>query len=312
MQIYQILMDFLPTIAISPLQQLNDPWLEQFGVTLLIKRDDLLHPQVSGNKWRKLKYNLLAAQEQGYRRLLTFGGAYSNHLYATAAAGKLFGFETIGIVRGDEHSPTSNPTLRFCADCGMELVFVSRTDYRQPDELTKRYGEGCYVLPEGGTNTLAYKGLSELMDEIYTQISPDYVCVPVGTGGTVTGICRAARGLTKVLGFSVLKDGNGFSLAHIQCLVGTQLQDWDLILEASQSPRGIWVGDYHCGGYAKTTPELLAFIRSFEAQHGILLEQVYTGKMLLGLYDMIRKGIFKHGSAIVAVHTGGLQGRKLE
>ena len=305
-------MDFLPSIAISPLQQLNGPWLEQFGVNVWLKRDDLLHLQVSGNKWRKLKYNLIAAHQQGYRRLLTFGGAYSNHLYATAAAGKLFGFDTIGIVRGNEHTPTTNPTLRFCADCGMELIFVSRTSYRQPDELAKRYGESCYVLPEGGTNSLAYKGLSELMDEIYTELNPDYVCVPVGTGGTVTGICRAAQGFTKVLGFSVLKDGNGFSLAHIQHLVGTQLQDWDLMLETDQSPRGIWVGDYHCGGYAKTTPELLSFIRLFETQHGILLEQVYTGKMLFGLYDMIRKGVFKHGSTIVAVHTGGLQGRKLE
>ena len=281
----------------SPVQELENPFPEPVNIRLFLKRDDLLHPQVSGNKWRKLKYNLLAAREQGYRTLLTFGGAYSNHLYATAAAGQVFGFNTIGLVRGDELAQKPlNPTLTFCQSCGMHLHFLSRTDYRRKDapdflaDLIPQFGP-CYILPEGGTNALAMRGTAEIMPELITQlgVAPDYVCCPVGTGGTVAGLAQSAPAGTQVLGFLALSGGD---------------VDWHLPVAGLNLIR-----DYHFGGYAKTTPELLDFIRDVEKQTGILLEQVYTGKMLYGIYDLARTGYFPAGATVVAVHTGGLQGR---
>ncbi|GAB4034333.1 1-aminocyclopropane-1-carboxylate deaminase/D-cysteine desulfhydrase [Spirosoma jeollabukense] len=278
----------------SPVQRLDNPFPEVVPIRLFLKRDDLLHPQVSGNKWRKLKYNLLAAQDQGFTTLLTFGGAYSNHLYATAAAGKVFGFQTIGVVRGEELALLPrNRTLAFCESCGMHLHFISRNDYRRKeapdfiDTLFAQFGP-CYVVPEGGTNELAIRSTAEILPEIITQLGyiPDYVCCPVGTGGTVTGLARSVFNKTQVLGFMVLK-----------------------IAEAAHSKRWLPITTYHFGGYAKTTPDLLNFIRSFEQKTGVLLEQVYTGKMLFGIYDLARKGYFPDGATVVAVHTGGLQGR---
>lgn len=281
----------------SPVQWLTNPFPKPVSIRLALKRDDLLHPQVSGNKWRKLKYNLLAAREQGLSTLLTFGGAYSNHLYATAAAGQVFGFKTIGIVRGDELARKPlNATLTFCQSCGMHLHFVSRADYQRKDnpeylaELGQQVGP-CYILPEGGTNNLAVQGTAEIMPELVTQLGfpPDYVCCPVGTGGTVAGLAQSAPAETNVLGFVVL---NAPDLAPVS--------GWTALT------------DYHFGGYAKTTSELLNFIRSFERKTSVLLEQVYTGKMLYGLYDLARNGYFPDGATVVAVHTGGLQGRSGE
>lgn len=284
-------------VADSPVQLLENPFPEPVNIRLFLKRDDLLHPQVSGNKWRKLKYNLLAAHKQDFSTLLTFGGAYSNHLYATAAAGKVFDFETIGIIRGEElaHKPL-NHTLSFCQSYGMTLHFVSRNEYRRKEdpnflnELLRRFGP-CYVLPEGGTNELAIQGTAESMSEVVNQLgfSPDYVCCSVGTGGTVTGLAQSAPNSTKVLGFLAL---NALDFS------------WN-----GPAARVELLTDYHFGGYAKTTPELLNFIRDFEERTGVLLEQVYTGKMLFGIYDLARKGYFPAGATVVAVHTGGLQGR---
>ena len=283
--------------ANSPVQLLENPFPEPVNIRLFLKRDDLLHPQVSGNKWRKLKYNLLAAREQSYPTLLTFGGAYSNHLYATATAGKVFGFNTVGVVRGDELARKPlNPTLAFCRQCGMYLHFVSRADYQRKDDpdfladLRQQFGP-CYILPEGGTNALAIRGTAEVIPELEAQLggAPNCVCCPVGTGGTVAGLAESAPDGTQVLGFLVLKDSDA---------------DWPLPATGIDLIR-----DYHFGGYAKTTPELLAFIRAFELKTGVLLEQVYTGKMLYGLYDLARTGYFPAGATIVAVHTGGLQGR---
>ena len=282
--------------AHSPLQFLADPFPAPVPIRLYLKRDDLLHPLVSGNKWRKLKYNLLAAEEQGHTTLLTFGGAYSNHLYATAAAGAVFGFNTIGVVRGNELADAPlNLTLAFCRSRGMRLHFVSRADYRRKEEpafladLTGRFGP-CYVIPEGGTNELAIRGTADIMPEIVGQMgyAPDYVCCPVGTGGTVLGLARTAPPDTIVLGFPALKAPD-FQLP----------EPGNYRIETR----------YHFGGYAKTTPELLDFIRAFEQRTGFLIEQVYTGKMLYGIYDLARQGYFPNGAAVVAVHTGGLQGR---
>lgn len=281
-------------VRCSPVQWVNDPFPEPVNIRLALKRDDLLHPLVSGNKWRKLKYNLLAARAQGYTTLLTFGGAYSNHLYATAAAGQVFGFKTIGVVRGEELAGKPlNPTLAFCQASGMDLHFVSRADYQRKQdagflaELVEQTGP-CYLVPEGGTNALAIQGTAEMLPELVTQLSytPAYVCCPVGTGGTVAGLAQSAPQETTVLGFLSLK-----------------------LPAPLPAPGWTPVMDYHFGGYAKTTPELLQFIRLFEQKTGVLLEQVYTGKMLYGIYDLARQGYFPSGATVVAVHTGGLQGR---
>ncbi|SOD80327.1 1-aminocyclopropane-1-carboxylate deaminase/D-cysteine desulfhydrase [Spirosoma fluviale] len=288
----------------SPLKLIEDPFPEPVPICLFLKRDDLLHPLVSGNKWRKLKYNLLAARKQQLDTLLTFGGAYSNHLYATAAAGQVFGFRTIGVVRGDELAGKPlNTTLAFCHTCGMQLHFVSRNDYRRKedadfqDELKARFGP-LYLLPEGGTNDLAIQGTAEIIPEIINELGyvPDFVCCPVGTGGTVAGLVRSAPEETSVLGFMVLKVPDSLWLSEL----------------FPPTARGCRVPDYHFGGYAKTTPELLNFIRTFEQKTGIRLEQVYTGKMLYGIYDLARQGYFPEGASVVAVHTGGLQGRSSE
>lgn len=270
------------------------------GIECYLKRDDLLHPLVSGNKWRKLKYNLIEAQKQGLNTLLTFGGAYSNHLYATAAAGNIFGFGTIGVVRGDElGSRPLNHTLAYCQSCGMHLHFVSRADYHRKEtadfitELRARFGD-FYGIPEGGTNELAIRGTAEIMPEIVEQLgfAPDYVCCAVGTGGTMAGLLQSAPSQTSVIGFLALR-ASDFQLP------------FDLITTSGHQ----LITDYHFGGYAKVTPELIDFIRAFERNTGVLIEQVYTGKMLFGIYDLARRGFFPDGATVVAIHTGGLQGR---
>ena len=285
----------------APLQKLHDPLLEERGITLWIKREDLLHPHISGNKWRKLKYNLQAAQEQQKCTLLTFGGAYSNHIAATAAAGKAYGFKTIGIIRGEEHLPL-NPTLNFATSCGMELHYISREKYRQKGEyaflkeLAEQFNDP-YIIPEGGTNSLAVKGCAELVQDI--NINYDYICCASGTGGTIAGIIAGLAGEKQVLGFPALKGGE-FLQQEIEELVynysGQKYSNWQLVT------------DYHFGGYAKVKPELVAFIQQFQEQHQIPLEPIYTGKMMYGLYDLIKQDYFEKGSTIVAVHTGGLQG----
>lgn len=280
----------------SPLHRIDHLLTNAPPIRLFLKRDDLLHPQVSGNKWRKLKYNLLAAREQGFDTLLTFGGARSNHLYATAAAGRLWGFRTIGVVRGDESALLESPTLRFCQQAGMTIHQVSRSAFREKESpeflrpLQDQFGR-FYGLPEGGTNALAIQGTAEVMPEILDQLghSPDAVCCAVGTGGTVAGLAQTAPPETAVLGFMALKG-------------------WHPPLDPAR-PNLTYQTDYHFGGYAKTTPELLRFMTDFEAQTGILIEQVYTAKMLYGVLDLAQKGYFHEGATVVALHTGGLQGR---
>lgn len=282
-------------------QKLESKWLQERGVEVWVKREDLLHPHISGNKWRKLKYNLQEAQRQGHHTLLTFGGAYSNHIAATAAAGQAYGLRTIGIIRGEEHLPL-NPTLALATETGMALHYISREKYRLKDEpaflaaLKEQFGQ-VYFLPEGGTNLLAVKGCTEIVQDI--DMAYDYICCAMGTGGTLAGIVAGLAGQQQVLGFPALKGGD-FLKEEVQQLVqaysGETYTNWQLIT------------DYHFGGYAKAKPELLTFMEQFKQQHGIQLEPIYTGKMLFGLFDLITKGYFEAGSRIVAVHTGGLQG----
>jgi len=287
----------------TPLEEVKDPLLSERKISLLIKREDLNHRDLSGNKWHKLKYNLQEARKQGKNTLLTFGGAYSNHIYATAAAGKIFNFKTIGIIRGEEHLPL-NPTLSFAKDNGMKLYYLDRTSYRQKNspeiinQLQEKFGD-FYLLPEGGTNEFAVKGCSEIIGKI--NIDFDHVCCPCGTGGTLAGLISGLNGKNFALGFAVLK-GASFLKENVQSLLqnsnNNSLQNWDINL------------DYHFGGYARMDSDLLDFVKRFTSLTKIPLEPIYTGKMLFGIYDLAAKGFFKQGSQIIVVHTGGLQGLK--
>ncbi len=267
------------------------------NITLEIKREDLIHPIVSGNKFRKLKYNLLQAKAENQHTLLTFGGAYSNHIAAVAFAGKEHGFKTIGIIRGNELEKgfVENPTLQFAHDCGMQFDFVSRADYRKKldvdfiEKLTAKWGR-FYSIPEGGTNTLAVLGCQEILTEEDSKF--DFICCCVGTGGTISGIINSAQPHQKILGFPALK--GDFLTEEIRKFATNDR--WELI------------GDYNFGGYAKISNELVDFINRFFIETGIPLDPIYTGKMVFGVIDMIRKNYFPEKSRILMIHTGGLQG----
>ncbi|MFD1614894.1 1-aminocyclopropane-1-carboxylate deaminase/D-cysteine desulfhydrase [Gelatiniphilus marinus] len=267
------------------------------AVELFLKREDNIHPFVSGNKYRKLKYNLIEAKNNGFKTLLTFGGAYSNHIAAVASAGQIHGFNTIGVIRGNElfEKIKSNPTLSFAKQCGMQFKFVSREAYRYKasklfiDNLKEEFGD-FYLVPEGGTNTLAIKGCEEILSEADKNF--DFICTAVGTGGTVSGLISASKPNQKVLGFSALK--GDFLQQDISKFVAKT--NWELI------------SDYHFGGYAKINEDLISFINDFKKDYQIPLDPVYTGKMMFGISDLIEKGYFPKGSKILAIHTGGLQG----
>ena len=268
------------------------------GFEITIKRLDMVHPQISGNKFFKLKYNLLAAQQQGYKKLLTFGGAYSNHIAATAYAAQCFGFESLGMIRGEELvSKPLNPTLSTAQQFGMQLQFVSRENYRlkqSPDYLAQLQQDypDYYLIPEGGTNNLAIQGCQEILNA-QDRENYDVICCAVGTGGTITGLIEASNLHQHVLGFSALK--GDFLTSEVQQL--THKSNWQI------------TDQFCCGGYAKTTPELLQFIQAFEQNYQIPLEQVYTGKMLMGVFELIQQGHFSAHSRILVIHSGGLQGR---
>jgi 1-aminocyclopropane-1-carboxylate deaminase len=293
------LINFEKTFKLSTLTRIDDPLLDDHKIKLWIKRDDLLHPVISGNKWRKLKYCLDHALSLEAHTLVSMGGAYSNHLHALAYAGKALGLKTIGFIRGEQPEQLT-PTLRDCRNWGMELRFVSRTDYR----LLRQYRgnhelpgikPGQYWLPEGGAHALALKGIAELIDEI--DIPYDVLCLPCGTGTTLAGFIAAVSGHQSVIGFAALKNA-GFLSADVEKLLPQPYPDWSI------NP------DYHFGGFAKTTAELIEFIGEFELKTKIPLEPVYTGKMMYALYDLIAKKYFKPGLRIIAVHTGGLQGNR--
>ncbi|MGE0635194.1 MAG: 1-aminocyclopropane-1-carboxylate deaminase/D-cysteine desulfhydrase [Bacteroidia bacterium] len=274
-----------------PLQKIEDDLLKEKEISLYVLRLDLVHPYVSGNKWFKLKYNLQEAKLQGKNTLLTFGGAYSNHIVATAAAGKEFGFKTIGIIRGEELNESDNSVLQFAKDCGMKLHFVSRDEYRKKDASTMlSMTSECYILPEGGTNDLAVKGSAEISSLI--DIPFDYICCAVGTGGTIAGIISSLKENQKAIGFPVLKGGE-FLKDEIEKFIPAKT---NFELQT----------DYHFGGYAKKTEELMSFISDFKSNHNIPLDFVYTGKMMFGVFDLIERNYFQKGATIVAIHTGGL------
>ena len=271
------------------------------GVSVYIKREDLLHPHVSGNKFRKLKYNLKNAISEGHDTLLTFGGAFSNHIAATAAAGKECDLKTIGVIRGEElgedleKTLRENPTLNFAASCGMEFDFVSRSAYREKtseamlEGLRQKFGK-FYLVPEGGTNVLAVKGCEEILSEEDRNF--DILCCSMGTGGTISGIINASGENQKVLGFPALK--GDFLRPEVEKF--TKKNNWEIIT------------NYHFGGYAKVDRSLIDFVNGFKKEFGIQLDPVYTGKMMYGIFELISKGNFSENTRILAVHTGGLQG----
>jgi 1-aminocyclopropane-1-carboxylate deaminase len=281
----------------TPIQEIVLP---RSSSKLFVKREDLNHPFVSGNKWWKLKYNLLEAQRKGHDSLLTFGGAYSNHIFATAAAAHEIGLKTIGIIRGEEILPL-NHTLSFAKSKGMQLHYVSREAYRNKTEkefterLKDKFGD-FYLIPEGGTNDLAIKGCAEFATQLSAEIEFDYLCLPIGTGGTIAGMINVLDVSKKIIGFPVLK-GAQFLENKIATYLTSPKQNWSMNY------------DYHFGGYAKQTEELAAFIQSMNERYKLPLDRIYTGKMFCGVLDLIQKGFFKKGSTILVLHTGGLQKR---
>ena len=270
---------------------------EERGVQLYLKREDLIHPFVSGNKYRKLKYNLIEAKDNGFKTLLTFGGAFSNHIAAVASAGSELGFKTIGVIRGEElvDKISANTTLSFAKQSGMDFKFVTRDVYRNKtsesfiNNLKAEFGD-FYLIPEGGTNALAIKGCTEMLGG--EDFKFDYICTAVGTGGTISGLINCSKPSQQVFGFPALK--GDFLKQDISKFVTHT--NWKLIT------------DYHFGGYAKINKELISFINEFKIVYKIPLDPVYTGKMMFGIFDLIEKGFFKKGTKILAIHTGGLQG----
>lgn len=289
----------LPYIGQLPLHRLHSPFFDKAEIKVSLLRADLTDAQISGNKWFKLTYNLQEAQRQGHDTLLTFGGAFSNHIVATAAAAKRFGFKSIGLIRGEEHE-VLNPVLAFAQNCGMELHYLDRGTYRLRhqesylESLANRFGRH-YLIPEGGTNFLAMQGCKLLVTDALTLA--DHICLPVGTGGTMAGIIAGLNGKSHVTGFLALK-GADFLAAEIIHLLdaagNSVLRNWELQT------------NFHFGGYAKTSPELLAFIETFKIEQGVILDPIYTGKMMFGLYELAKNAYFAPGSSVIAIHTGGL------
>ena len=277
-------------------QEISLPLLKEKDILLFVKRLDKSHPFISGNKWFKLKYNLIEAKKLGYDTFLTFGGAYSNHISAAAFAAKRKRLKSIGVIRGEERLPL-NPTLVLARENGMELHYVSREDYRLKtapkflNKLKAQFGD-FYLVPEGGTNELAIKGTSEILDKIDSQ---DYICCAVGTGGTIAGIINASNKKQKVIGFPAIQ---GFDILEKNIRNWTNKQNYKFIK------------NYFSGGYAKLNKELVEFINQFNSLHNIPLDAIYTGKMMLGIMELIKQDYFPKGSTILAIHTGGLQGNK--
>lgn len=279
----------------SPITEIKSELLSHKKVQLFLKRDDLIHSEISGNKWRKLYLNLLEARAQNKDAILTFGGAFSNHIYATAAACHMFGFKSIGIIRG-EYVDLDNPTLKFAKSKGMDLVKVSKAIYGSDKEVIAMQYPNAYIIPEGGNNDLGRDGMKFLAEEIMAIDSENksLVVVPIGTACTMGGLVQHLSENYSVLGINVLKNKG----------IDKELKEWTK--ESSVSYKVSH--DYHFGGYAKVTHELIDFANQFSETHQIDLDPIYTAKMMCGLFDLIDKNTFPEGQKIIAIHTGGLQG----
>lgn len=280
----------------------NIYWDAKRCISIDVKREDQIHPIVSGNKFRKLKYNIEHALSEGHQTLLTYGGAYSNHIAATAAGAKICGIKSIGVIRGEEiqdklyKNPQHNPTLAYAKEQGMYLHFLTRDSYQKKDtiseidKLTNKFGS-FYRIPEGGTNSLAVKGCEEILDSDDKKY--DIICCCVGTGGTIAGIINTTKNHQKVYGFSALKNHE-----HDEIKNWAKGDNWQIFQ------------DHKFGGYAKTNSDLITFINSFYRCTKIKLDPIYTGKMLFQLFEMINQKHFSENTNILAIHSGGLQGVK--
>ncbi|MFV0530973.1 MAG: 1-aminocyclopropane-1-carboxylate deaminase/D-cysteine desulfhydrase [Flavobacteriales bacterium] len=289
-----------------PFQEIVLPVFLEKKVQVFVKREDLNHHYISGNKLRKLKYNILRAAELNHHTLLTFGGAFSNHILATASAGYESGFQTIGIIRGDELEAKledvlkENKTLKTASHFGMRFHFVSRNTYRKKEEesfmenLKQKFGD-FYLIPEGGTNHLAIKGTSEILSETPQVYDFNYITCAMGTGGTISGLINASKKYQTILGFPALKETDFLKKVIRQY---TTKQNFELIT------------DYHFGGFAKYNEELIRFINKIKKLTQLPLDPIYTGKMFYGLVDLIKNDYFEKNSQILVIHTGGLQGIK--
>ncbi|MFT6203005.1 MAG: 1-aminocyclopropane-1-carboxylate deaminase [Spirosomataceae bacterium] len=289
------MLDLFDEICVpTPLIQLNCQLFSDKAVNVCLKADYLTHPLLSGNKWRKLKYNLLEAKEKGFTNILSFGGAYSNHVYALAGVAKLTDFNITIAVRGDELNHNSNSTLQYAHECGVNLRFVSREEYRDKSEIALRLGDDFYLIPEGGTNELALRGCSEVIDEILTETSPGVIIAAMGTGGTVAGFATNKNFDGKIIGIPVIKGGLGLE-STVKNLINSSVDNLTII------------PDYHLGGYGKRPPILEKFIFDFENDFGILLDEIYTSKLCYAVIDLIRNDYFDTDNQVVIYHSGGLR-----
>lgn len=287
-------------VTLSNIEKISTGFLDSKKINVFVKRDDEIHPLISGNKYRKLVYAIEKMKKEGVKCVMTFGGAYSNHIHAFSYAAKINGFKSIGIIRGDElKDKPLNETLSFAKENGMELIFVSRKEYKKRNEkeyinkMIEKYK--CAVIPEGGTQYYSKFGLKDMITEINCQVETyDWVVSAVGTGGTISGIIDAIPKKATALGIMVLK--------------GIEKDTIETISDFTEKKNYELVDGYHFGGYAKYNEELIDFINKFKEETGIQLEQVYTGKAMFALYDMIKRNKFKENTNIVFIHTGGLQG----
>ena len=280
------------------IDKIENKYIREKNVSLSILRLDKIHPEISGNKFFKLYYFLKKAIDQ-QKKIITFGGSYSNHLAATASACKIFGINCIGIVRGEQPKNISH-TLLFCQEQGMQLEFISREKYKTKDEidlktrLTNKFGEHI-LIPEGGFSEEGAKG-AEIISSFYNAENFTHVCCAVGTTTTLGGLIRTSRPSQTILGFSAIKDLNDFE-KRIQFL-----------LENSIKKNYFLINNYHFGGYAKKPDELILFMNNFYNEFKIPTDFVYTAKMMFGIIDLIKRNYFSPGSKIICIHTGGLQG----
>ena len=288
---------------LSELQTIHHPLFQQHQLSVQIKRDDLIDPIVSGNKWRKLKYNLRHVKAKGYKGIISFGGAYSNHIHALAYACFQHSINAIGIIRGEDHY-AENFTLSQAKKWRMNLHFVDRMTYRQRDNseylqyLAKQYPDH-FIIPEGGSNALALEGVAEVCAELNQQTQYDTLITPVGSAGTISGLISGDKNQHNILGIAVLKQ---------QGYLETEVKN--LLKASNHHLTGNWqiLNNYHDGGYAKFTPENLKILQDFSTKTDVPFEPIYSGKMVLALLDLIRTGYFKPHHRIVLLHTGGLQG----
>lgn len=287
----------LHSILPCPIQEIKMPVLHEKSVRLDVLREDLNHPLIQGNKLRKLKYNILEANQLGIETILSFGGAFSNHISALAAAGEAFNFNTIGIIRGDELAHQAlNITLEQAQERGMKFHFINRSMYKKKNSpeflkaLENKWGK-IFIVPEGGSNELGVNGVAEMVDERF--LNYDFIATAVGSGGTLAGILQGLRNQKKVLGFPALKKAD---------YLKKEIQKWTNFRNYE------FINTYHFGGFGKVPHDLVNFAQTFYECSGIVLDPLYTAKLLYGLIDLIKKNYFKPGTQLLVIHTGGLQG----